>query len=81
MWAGDGQKPVAIKGITVLAEDRLNGDTDITSKFYSFKDLKWQAPETKAEITSFTLAGRTGKITSTSDTLGTIDVTVPFTPT
>ena len=77
-WAGDGQKPVAIKGITVLAEDRLNGDTDITSKFYSFKDLKWQAPETKAEITSFTLAGRTGKITSTSDTLGTIDVTVPF---
>ena len=77
-WAGIDQKPVAIKGITVLAEDRLNGDTDITSKFYSFKDLKWQAPETKAEITSFTLAGRTGKITSTSDTLGTIQVTVPF---
>ena len=77
-WAGAGKEPVAIKGITVLAEDRLNGDDDITSKFYSFKDLKWQAPETKAEITSFTLAGRTGKITSTSDTLGTIQVTVPF---
>ena len=77
-WAGDNQKPVPINGITVLAEDRLNGDTDITHKFYSFKDLKWQAPETKAEITSFTLAGRTGKITSTSDTLGTIQVTVPF---
>ena len=77
-WAGDNQKPVPIDGITVLAEDRLNGDTDITNKFYSFKDLKWQAPETKAEITSFTLAGRTGKITSTSDTLGTIQVTVPF---
>ena len=65
-----------IENLTVVAEDRLNGGKGSHTTYKL--DLHWQAPETKAEITSFTLAGRTGKITSTSDTLGTIDVTVPF---
>ena len=78
-WTG-GAAPTAadeITSVTVMAEDRLGTDADFGHTTYKL-DLHWQAPETKAEITSFTLAGRTGKITSTSDTLGTIDVTVPF---
>jgi hypothetical protein len=62
--------------ITVRAEDRLSTHT-VSQTEYTF-DLTWKAPSNEAEISNFTVAGRTGTVTNTSETERTITVQVPY---
>ena len=67
--------------ITVRAEDRLalkdNSTYKVSQTEYTF-DLTWKAPSNEAEISNFTVAGRTGTVTNTSETERTITVQVPY---
>ena len=67
--------------ITVRAEDRLalndNSSYKVSQTEYTF-DLTWKAPSNEAEISNFTVAGRTGTVTNTSETERTITVQVPY---
>ena len=67
--------------ITVRAEDRLalkdNPTYKVSQTEYTF-DLTWKAPSNEAEISNFTVAGRTGTVTNTSETERTITVQVPY---
>ena len=67
--------------ITVRAEDRLevhyHDNYKVSQTEYTF-DLTWKAPSNEAEISNFTVAGRTGTVTNTSETERTITVQVPY---
>ena len=67
--------------ITVRAENRLevhyHDNYKVSQTEYTF-DLTWKAPSNEAEISNFTVAGRTGTVTNTSETERTITVQVPY---
>ena len=72
---------VEIESVIVRAEDRLalkdNSTYKVSQTEYTF-DLTWKAPSNEAEISNFTVAGRTGTVTNTSETERTITVQVPY---
>ena len=72
---------VEIESVIVRAEDRLalkdNSSYKVSQTEYTF-DLTWKAPSNEAEISNFTVAGRTGTVTNTSETERTITVQVPY---
>ena len=72
---------VVIESVIVRAEDRLalkdNSTYKVSQTEYTF-DLTWKAPSSEAEISNFTVAGRTGTVTNTSETERTITVQVPY---
>ena len=77
----NGTLMAELPSVTVRAEDRLalKGDTDydVSQTTYDF-ELTWAQPSNEAEISNFTLAGRTGTVTNTSETERTITVNVPY---
>ena len=69
-----------IKGVYVLAEDRLdeNNDYEGSKNYYEF-DLTWAEPETEADILTFKLDGYTGTIDDSDPENRTITVkNVPY---
>lgn len=82
LWdLGDNVSNQGKNKITVRAEDRLalkdNSSYKVSQTEYTF-DLTWKAPSNEAEISNFTVAGRTGTVTNTSETERTITVQVPY---
>ena len=80
-WNGTTAGAALIKSVFVRAEDRLEvryqGNYKVSQTEYTF-DLTWKAPSNEAEISNFTVAGRTGTVTNTSETERTITVQVPY---
>ena len=80
-WNGTTAGAALIKSVFVRAEDRLalkdNSTYKVSQTEYTF-DLTWKAPSNEAEISNFTVAGRTGTVTNTSETERTITVQVPY---
>ena len=81
IWNGTTAGAALIKSVFVRAEDRLalkdNSTYKVSQTEYTF-DLTWKAPSNEAEISNFTVAGRTGTVTNTSETERTITVQVPY---
>ena len=81
IWNGTTAGAALIKSVFVRAEDRLalkdNSSYKVSQTEYTF-DLTWKAPSNEAEISNFTVAGRTGTVTNTSETERTITVQVPY---
>ena len=81
IWNGTTAGAALIKSVFVRAEDRLalkdNPSYKVSQTEYTF-DLTWKAPSNEAEISNFTVAGRTGTVTNTSETERTITVQVPY---
>ena len=79
VYAWDGKNdPKQIDSLWVMAEDRLNTTEDETSVNEYRLALTWQTPCTEAEIESFSINGRTGRITEIKEDTYQISLNLPY---
>ena len=78
VFAWDGTDATEIKSLYVMAEDRLNTSENKASVTKYKLALTWQTPCTEAEIESFSINGRTGRITEIKEDTYQISLNLPY---
>ena len=79
VFAWDGTDATPIDSLYVMAEDRLNKNSEGKASVNEYKlALTWQTPCTEAEIESFSINGRTGRITEIKEDTYQISLNLPY---
>ena len=78
VYACNGRTAKPIETLYVMAEDRLNKSEGNASVTKYKLDLTWQTPCTEAEIESFSINGRTGRITEIKEDTYQISLNLPY---
>ena len=78
VYAYDGTDAKKITSLYVMAENRLNTSEEKASVTEYKLALTWQTPCTEAEIESFSINGRTGRITAIEEDTYQISLNLPY---
>ena len=78
VYACNGRTAKPIETLYVMAEDRLNTSENKASVTEYKLALTWQTPCTEAEIESFSINGRTGRITEIKEDTYQISLNLPY---